>query len=288
MKKFLLSLIGLAAILGMFLLASFKTAPVKAITPITTTYDFITTDNGMQGLWATDYFHSTLVITGVDEGVWEVVRTDTGTFTSLPGAGSPGGEGGTLIGDGTTGTISGGITVRIYADGLNEWAPQDGPEDLRNAEGNYFQRYFDRFFNGIESGTIESWGWTYTTCNNGAWVDNNETESIYNEDGPNEEMGDITGEYVPCRQEPTPEPTPLSCSGDTHPDAAGKNCVSYQFGGPSNNGGAGGGVLGTSTQVLGASTMAKTGALEQNFYLALMSIGGLFILHAAKSFKKII
>lgn len=85
-----------------------------------------------------------------------------------------------------------------------------------------------------------------------------------------------------------PTPTPLVCTGDTHPDAAGKNCVSFQYGGPSNGGGTSGQVLGTSTtpQVLGASTMAGTGTFTENLYLAIMTLGGTISAFGIKSLKK--
>jgi len=68
-------------------------------------YNFITTDNGMNGLWATDNFESTVTITPDGKGCYNVVRADGGTFVVLPGTRSPGGNGTTLVGDGTTGTF---------------------------------------------------------------------------------------------------------------------------------------------------------------------------------------
>lgn len=90
---------------------------------------------------------------------------------------------------------------------------------------------------------------------------------------------------------PTPVPTPLACSGDTHPDAAGKNCVSYQYGGaPQGGSNSGGQVLGASTvaggQVLGASTMAKTGGFEESLYEFIMGLGGIFTFKGFKNLKK--
>ena len=276
MKKFLVG------ILSALMLVTLGVVLAKAYTPpepITTTYDFITYDNGMQGnQWAVDTFHSTLVITEEDEGVWRVVRTDTGTFESLPGAMSPGGEDGTLIGDGTEGTISGGITVLIQADGLAEWGDQEGPEDLTDSEDGYFVKYFGRFFEDIdsESSEIVDWGWTYATCNNGTWVDNEATEDDYPEGSV---MGDITGEYVPCAT-----PTTDVCAnidGDQtgvpdglHLDASGRNCVAFQLGGPPPPP-SGGAVL--AGQVLGATTLGATGGAEENIFLALFALGSILV-----------
>ncbi len=58
MKKILI------VILSALLLVVTRVSTVEAVGPKnTTTYDFITTDNGMQGFWATDYFHSKVTIT---------------------------------------------------------------------------------------------------------------------------------------------------------------------------------------------------------------------------------
>lgn len=86
---------------------------------------------------------------------------------------------------------------------------------------------------------------------------------------------------VQIQTSPTPEPTPLSCSGDTHLDASGQNCVSYNFGGPGSSGGTGG-------QVLGASTMAQTGSFLENIYAAVMAFGAALTAKGLKSFKKVI
>ena len=285
-NKIILALLTTFAVA--FLLFVRSTSSAKAITSIVSTYDFITTDNGMQGLWATDYFHSTVTITPEEkEGCYQVVREDGGTFESLPDAKSPGGAEGTLIGNGTTGTISGGITEIICGVLRETPLSNDTPEDLRNGEySSYEQKYFHRYFSEIASGNITSWGWTFTTCNNGTWVDNERTEALYNSDGPNPTMGDIKGDFIPCA---TPAPTPLSCSGDTHPDAAGKNCVSFQLGGAPQGGNGGGQVLGASTspRVLGAKTMAETGTFTEDLYLAIMTFGGALSLIGLKAFKKI-
>ena len=78
---------------------------------------------------------------------------------------------------------------------------------------------------------------------------------------------------------PTPSISP-NCTGDTHLDAAGKNCVSFQYGGPqATNGGTGG-------QVLGASTMAATGGFAETLNLAAMTLGGILTSFGAKGLRK--
>jgi hypothetical protein len=230
MKKLLIGLIS--AVLLTFVGAT----SVKAITPppqpINTSYDFTTTDNGMQGLWATDTFHSTLVITKIGKDEYRIARTDTGTFEVLSGAKSPGGVDGTLVGDGTKGTISGGVTVVIKGHLKDNIPATNGPEDLREAKGDYFHKYFSIFFEKDkgkvkmedEGNTIESWGWTFTTCNNGTWVDNDETESAYPEGTA---MGDIKGTYVPCEQPAEPVSNPQS-SGNSFSEAGAPVCQGFQ------------------------------------------------------------
>jgi hypothetical protein len=87
-----------------------------------------------------------------------------------------------------------------------------------------------------------------------------------------------------------PTPTPLVCTGDTHPDGAGTSCVSFSPSGPAprNDEGTGGQVLGASTagQVLGATTLAKAGTFTQNAYLAIMVLGGTLSAFGLKGFKK--
>lgn len=91
-----------------------------------------------------------------------------------------------------------------------------------------------------------------------------------------------------CSNEPTPTPTPtatpagkpLSCGGDTHLDAAGTSCVSFSAPGVPTPPPATG-------QVLGASTMAKTGSFDEALYLAIMGLGGtISAIGARKAFKK--
>lgn len=67
---------------------------------------------------------------------------------------------------------------------------------------------------------------------------------------------------------PAASPTPLVCTGDTHPDAAGTSCVGFSGTGPGpSNGG------GPTGQVLGASTMAGTGSFTENLFMAIMGVG---------------
>lgn len=72
-----------------------------------------------------------------------------------------------------------------------------------------------------------------------------------------------------------------------HFDNDGVNCLQYELGGPPSDPGnpqvlgiGGGG------DVLGASTMAGTGNFAENFYMAIMSLGGTFIAKGVKEIKK--
>lgn len=71
---------------------------------------------------------------------------------------------------------------------------------------------------------------------------------------------------------PTPEPTPTtpSCSSEEHLDASGKNCVTYSV--PGSDSGTGGAQIG---QVLGASTMAATGAVSDALFNSIFTLGSL-------------
>lgn len=86
----------------------------------------------------------------------------------------------------------------------------------------------------------------------------------------------------------TPEPTP-NCTGDTHLDASGKRCVSFEYGGaPSNRTDGGGEVLGASTtgSVLGATTMAKTGIVEDILSLSSIASGTILSVGSYYGYKK--
>ncbi len=170
----------------------------KAI-PVTYNYSFDTFDNGMNGLWAKDHFKSTVTITPIGGSCYEVVRVDGGTFEGIDGAPSPGGDGTTFVGAGTVGTVSGGITMNIC--GTLNPSPDTSFEDLTigGTYPSYAHKYFHRFFSSITSSTWGDWGWTFSTCANGVWKDNNDTETLYGTVGPNGEMGDIKGIYVDCQ-----------------------------------------------------------------------------------------
>lgn len=302
MKKFLLSLIGIAIFVAAFALVGLKINSVKADATYTYDYDFITTDNGMNGIWATDYFSSTVTITPTDEGCFNVVRDDSGTFKVIDGSKSPGGDGSTLVGDGTEGEISGGITMKICGILITTPEPNTVPEDLRTGSyESYADKYFHRFFSDIRSERTLEWGWTFTTCFNGTWTDNDQTETEFatNPDA----MGDITGEYVACQPASTPTPTPdndvcdnldgiQSSVPDTyHLDAGGRNCV--QFGVPgveSPTGGSTGAVLGASTtggQVLGATTLANTGVAQNNLFAMIFALGSILSSFGIRKFSTI-
>lgn len=275
MKKFLIGIIASLILIPVVVVST------EAVTfPLTSTYDFITTDNGMQGPWATDYFHSNVTITPTEqEDCYEVVREDSGTFEVLPGSMSPGGEDGSLVGDGTVGTISGGLTDIVCGILRESPLPNDTSEDLREGSYNsYEDKYFHRYFSEIRSGNITAWGWTYSTCNNGTWVDNEETESIYNGEGPNAQMGDITGEYVPCQTPTTDVCANIEGNQTSVPDGylvnpGSTECRAFQYGGPPPP--AEGAVL--AGQVLGATTLGATGVTEEQLFLVLFTLGSILV-----------
>ncbi|MEK7497461.1 MAG: hypothetical protein AAB656_00910 [Patescibacteria group bacterium] len=111
-----------------------------------------------------------------------------------------------------------------------------------------------------------------------------------------------TGSSTPT---PTPTPTVLgdndvcaningvqtSVPNGLHLDASGRNCVSFEFGGPGPNGNGGGGqVLGASTtsgQVLGASTTARAGTAEDMIGLTLIASGTILVGTSLNAYKKV-
>jgi hypothetical protein len=131
---------------------------------------------------------------------WEyhAVATDKGTFKTLAGAALSPNAGGPLLGD-MPGTLAGGFTVDFTAPA--HWCTFDGPKlngktfvgDQAPTDAEWLKCLFD----GIRDYTInDNWSWTYKTCTE-QWVD-----AYDNNDGQDEEAGDITG--TPC---PTPAPT---------------------------------------------------------------------------------
>ena len=63
------------------------------------------------------------------------------------------------------------------------------------------------------------------------------------------------------------EPNQLVCTGDTHLNAAGDECVRFELGGPPPSGPS------TEGQVLGASTLGATGSASEDLYFVLLSLG---------------
>lgn len=102
---------------------------------------------------------------------------------------------------------------------------------------------------------------------------------------------------------PTPEATPnpdvcpnldgiqTSVPDSYHLDAAGVNCVQYQFGGPpAPSTGGGEAVLGATTtggQVLGTSSMAKTGVALDNLFAMIFSVGSILSAFGIRKFSKL-
>jgi len=165
-------------------------------------YSFKTMDNGMQGIWAVDHFHSLLTLTQTGPDCYNYIRVDAGTFETI-GGGSPGGEPGDTVAAGIPGTVSGGISGTICGT-LNINVPA-GEEDLTvGSYASYEAKYFHNFFDvgTIYGFTITDWGWTFVTCGNGTWTDNEVTEADWQTDKT--AMGDIVGEYVPCAIAPVP------------------------------------------------------------------------------------
>ena len=73
-----------------------------------------------------------------------------------------------------------------------------------------------------------------------------------------------------------------------HLDASGRNCVSFELGGPPPTNGGGGQVLGASTgKVLGASTTAKAGTSEDMIGLVLVLSGTILVGTSFNAYRKV-
>jgi hypothetical protein len=209
MKKVIAGLVLLAALIilaiSVFASQAGATTPCVDVLQKTVTYDFKTRDNGMNGIWAVDTFHSkveiysTVCVSSVrSTPKFRVVRTDEGTFETIA-AKSPGGDGTTTVSAGVKGDITGGETTIVSGELLRDipgYVYRDWSETERPVP------YYEPFFNSEKPrGEVQEWGWTYKTCNNGTWVDTPESEASY---PGGDIMGDITGNYIPCTQ-PEPE-----------------------------------------------------------------------------------
>ncbi len=177
--------------------------PASANGTLVADYHFLTYDNGMpQELWATDDFRSKLYVEPQGGSLYKVTFVDGGTFETLS-AKSPGGDGSTTVAAGVKGSISGGEVLMV--DGiLRDPFPTNVSRDFRGASRPV--NYLEPFFSSITSKTYLSWGWTYASCGNGTWVDNDATETLYGSIGPNDLMGDITGSPAACQNQIVPEP----------------------------------------------------------------------------------
>lgn len=80
--------------------------------------------------------------------------------------------------------------------------------------------------------------------------------------------------------EATETPVTPNCGGDTHLDLSGTKCLRFEYGGPQAPTG------GTGGQVLGASTMAGTGAFDENLYMSIMALGATLSGFGLTNFRK--
>jgi hypothetical protein len=189
---------AIATILALLVPTAAFAAPPATVHPpeFVGTYNYIWTtyDNGMGGLWATDFFNSQVSIWKLGFGLYRVVFVDGGTFETLD-ADSPG-DPSLPVAAGITGNISGGVSI-IVSGFLRHGLPSMvGPMDFRSGGG--WTNYLSPFFWFPRVLEWEQWGWSHNSCGNGTWVDNEETEEAYAEEGPNALMGNISGDPVPC------------------------------------------------------------------------------------------
>lgn len=127
---------------------------------------------------------------------------DEGTFMTVAGAHLSPNAGAALLGN-APGTLTGGFTADFVAPA--HWCSFDdsklnGKElegDDAPATSKWLKFLFGDKLDG--SGINDDWSWTYNTCSE-QWID-----AASNDDGQEDEAGDITGKPCPT---PSPSPTP--------------------------------------------------------------------------------
>lgn len=178
-----------------FVLGLTAVRPASAATVIT--YNYVTYDNGMpQQLWATDYMSAKVTYESLGGDAYKLSFNHNGSTCVTLNAKSPGGNGTTSVQAGVKCNITGGEVVIIHGTPINPM-PTKVSKDFRNDHTP--NKYFLPFFSAITSVDYQSWGWTYSTCGNGSWTDNDATETLYNQQGPNGLMGDIQGAPAACQ-----------------------------------------------------------------------------------------
>lgn len=138
------------------------------------------------GFWADVNMKTHALVYDMGGGHYKVVATQTGRFRSWAGD-SPGGTG--KIGEGVKGKVTGGFVAHVWGD----------PEDISGSLGTFdyecdhfgncsdYVSWRDILFDSHGKWYYESWGWVYTTCGNGTWINSSAGNH-----------GDILGEYIPC------------------------------------------------------------------------------------------
>jgi hypothetical protein len=214
-------LAGILALLGVALapVAANATAPTTCI-PALGHWDYSDTvglpgmthsdsGNGTPSTWALDGFvrKVTICATGyADEAksieYYHAVVTDTGSFKTILGAGSPNGTGAAIT-HVTTGTFTGGFTADFTA-------KKDGPVSGHGGTTSTWVRgYFGEEFKGASIN--DDWSWIYTTCCGERW-----TDAAKNNDGQGATAGNITGKT--CK--PSPAPTSSTSPAPPTPPAS--------------------------------------------------------------------
>ena len=245
-------------------------------------------DSGVAGFWAYDNYSRSIRVweeTDIDgefDGSHFCAQVDyyNGTFDVQPGVKSPN-DGSIVLSGDEDGTFSGGR--RAIIDGslseVPEWVTTGdvGSFDYgcnladSNEEGDRvcsnLVKWQDKYFGEEYDYSDLDWGWTYTTCDHGIWVNASSGNS-----------GNIVPESDGTVCTPPTTDVCANIDGDQagvpdglHLDASGLNCVAFQLGGPPPPSPA------TAGQVLGASTLGATGAAEENIFLALFALGSILV-----------
>jgi hypothetical protein len=149
-------------------------------------------DSGFGGYWANDNYTRSIKVWQTAPNTFCAVTTYNGQFTTYAGI-SPEGTG--KVGAGVTGTFNGGYTSTVFTGTLLS-------PPLKSTHGNIgtfdyacvlsvnntvstcpgYVDWTTFYFSSPPGFALATWGWQYTTCNNGSWI-NASTGST----------GDITG-----------------------------------------------------------------------------------------------
>jgi hypothetical protein len=190
-RKILTSLVGALAAVGVVLGAF--TLPAHATTADVvvkaTIVEHADNGHGTPAHWATDSFTRTLTIHQSGPHAYTLTTTDSGSFTTIKGAGDPAGHG-VPIKRILTGSFASTGSGTATGDLISNPQSKSGKiyDDVHGTPFPGSGTWADQFFaSGATVNPFDSYRFTYTTADE-QWVD-----ASTNNDGQDQAAGDITG-----------------------------------------------------------------------------------------------